>query len=300
MGSELCFLIGICYTRPTMARPLRIEFEGALYHITSRGNAGAEIFLCNKDRGDFLATLEETVKRFGWICHAYCLMSNHYHLLLETPTPCLSRGMQFLNGVYTQRFNRRHKRYGHVLQGRFRSILVEKEPHLLELARYIVLNPVRAKMVRSARDWVWSSYRATSRQADSPPFLEVDWILSQFDSRRDRAVRAYRQFVREGLGVDVWENLRSGSLLGSDRFVAKLRPRLLAAPLDQNLLRRERDAARPSIEQLFQGVSSKLDRNERIHDAVRVHHYRLQDVADHLGLHFSTISAIAKQQAANT
>ena len=281
-----------------MTRPLRIEFEGALYHITSRGNAREKIFLDDEDRSDFLATLGETVKRFGWICHAYCMMSNHYHLLLETPAPNLSRGMQLLNGVYTQRFNRHHKRYGHVLQGRFKSILVEKESHLLELARYIVLNPVRAKMVRSARDWPWSSYRATSGQVEVPQFLEVDWILAQFDTRRDRAVQAYRLFVRQGRGVDVWDKLRAGSLLGSDSFVERMRPRLLEASLDQNVLRRERDAARPSLREIFQDVSQKLDRDACIHDAVRVHHYRLQEVADHLGLHFTTISVIAKREAA--
>ena len=287
----------ICYTPQIMARPLRIEFEGAVYHITSRGNAREEIFPNDEDRSAFLATFGETVNRHGWICHGYCLMPNHYHLLLETPAPNLSSGMQLLNGVYTQRLNRHHKRYGHVLQGRFKSILVEKESHLLELARYIVLNPVRAKMVRSARDWRWSSYRAMSGQSAIPNFLTTDWILSQFDTRRDRATQAYRRFVQQGRGVDVWEDLRAGSLLGSSAFVERLRPRLLEMPLDQNVLRRERDAARPSLEELFRGVSDKTERDTRIHQAVRVHHYKLQEVADHLGLHFSTIFVIAKREA---
>ena len=280
-----------------MARPLRIEFEGALYHITSRGNAREKIFLDDEDRSVFLATLGETVARFGWICHAYCLMSNHYHLLLETPAPNLSRGMQLLNGVYTQRFNRHHERFGHVLQGRYKSIIVEKESQLLELARYVVLNPVRAKLVRSARDWPWSSYRATSGQTEVPEFLEVDWILSQFDAERDCAVRTYRRFVRQGRGVDVWDTLRAGCLLGSEPFVERMRPRLLDMPRDQNVLRRERDAARPSLKEIFRGMADKQDRNARIHAAVRVHHYRLQEIADHLGLHFSTISVIAKHVA---
>jgi putative transposase len=280
-----------------MARPLRIEFEGALYHITSRGNAREKIFLDDEDRSVFLATLGETVDRFGWICHAYCLMSNHYHLLIETPTTNLSRGMQLLNGVYTQRFNRHHKRFGHVLQGRYKAILVEKEPHLLELTRYVVLNPVRAKLVRSARDWPWSSYRATSGQTKVPEFLKVDWILSQFDAQQDRAVRAYRRFVRQGRGADVWDTLRAGCLLGSESFVERMRPRLLDTPRDQNVLRRERDAARPSLEEIFRGMADKQDRDTRIHAATRVHHYKLQEVADHLGLHFSTISVIAKRAA---
>ena len=281
-----------------MARPLRIEYEGAVYHVTSRGNAGQRIFLDDEDRDVFLATFDETVARYGWICHAYCLMSNHYHLLLETPAPNLSRGMKLLNGVYTQRFNRHQKRYGHVLQGRYKSILVEKESHLLELARYVVLNPIRARMVRSVRDWPWSSYRATSGQAEVPEFLEVEWILSQFDASRDRAVQAYRRFVGRGRGVDVWDDLRAGCLLGGADFVDKMRTRLLETPLDQNVLRRARGATRPSLVEIFLDTADKADRNRRIHDAVRTYHYKLQEVADHLGVHFSTISVIAKREAA--
>lgn len=116
----------------------------------------------------FLEVLSEVCERFNWECHAYCLMSNHYHLLIETPDANLSQGMRQLNGVYTQRFNRVHGRVGHVFQGRYKGILVEKDSYLLELARYIVLNPVRAGMVRSAKDWPWSSYRATCGQIKPP------------------------------------------------------------------------------------------------------------------------------------
>jgi putative transposase len=280
-----------------MTRPLRIEYDGALYHITSRGNAGEKIFLADRDRLGFLDVLGGVVSRFGWVCHAYCLMSNHYHLLIETPSPNLSRGMQLLNGVYTQRFNRQHKRSGHVFQGRFKAILVEKESHLLELARYIVLNPVRAKTVRSARDWPWSSYRATSGQVEVPKFLAIDWILSQFDAKRGPAIRAYRRFVTEGRGVDAWNDLRAGSLIGNEAFIEHMRPLLLNAPLDPNVLRRERDAARPSLAELFADVSDKATRDERIYEAVLCHHYKLREVGEHLGLHFSTISVIAKREA---
>ena len=280
-----------------MARPLRIQFEGALYHVTSRGNARQEIFLDNDDRAAFLAVVAETVGRYGWICHAYCLMPNHYHLLVETPTPNLSRGMQLLNGVYTQKFNRYHKRFGHVLQGRYKAILVERESHLLELSRYVVLNPVRAAMVRSARDWPWSNYRATSGQSEAPEFLNVDWTLSQFGSIRDKAVHAYRQFVKQGRGIDIWQNLRAGSLLGSEAFVEQMRPRLLEIPLDPNALRRELDVSRLTLDEIFLNVVDKSDRDRRIYEAVRIYHYRLEEVGDHLDLHFSTISVIAKRQA---
>jgi len=278
-----------------MARPLRIEYEGAVYHVTSRGNAGAKIFLDDVDRSRFLEILKDVVARFGWICHAYCLMGNHYHLLIETPDANLSRGMQHLNGVYTQWFNRRHSRYGHLVQGRFKSILVEKESYLLELARYVVLNPVRAKIVRSARDWPWSSYRATAGQADLPEFLTVDWLLSQFGEVRREAVRSYCHFVSQGKGIDVWEELTGGILMGDDAFVESLKPLLKDVEANREIRREERLALRPTLQELFTDVTDKATRNARIHEAVRTHHYKLKEVGDHLGLNYSTISVIAKR-----
>jgi len=283
-----------------MARPLRIEFEGALYHVTSRGNAGSEVFIDDVDRLQFLEILGNTIERFGWICHAYCLMSNHYHLLIETPEPNLSRGMQHLNGVYTQWFNRKHSRFGHLVQGRFKSIVVEKESYLLELARYIVLNPVRAKMVRSARDWRWSSYRATAGQTQPPKFLTTDWLLSQFGKDRASAAHAYRRFVKRGKGIDIWEERIAGVLMGSDSFVQSLRPLLRDLEGNREFSREERLATRPSLNELFANVSDKAARNERIHSAVRTHQYRLKEVGDYLGLCYSTISVIAKRVAENT
>ena len=130
-----------------MTRPLRLEYPGAIYHITARGNARAPTYLHNQDRQLFLDVLAECIQRFSWLCHAYCLMDNHYHLMIETPEGNFSTGMRQLNGIYTQRFNRRHGRVGHVFQGRFKAILVERQSYLLELCRYVVLNPIRAKMV---------------------------------------------------------------------------------------------------------------------------------------------------------
>ena len=222
-------------------------------------------------------------------------MTNHYHLLIETPEPNLSRGMKHLNGVYTQGFNRQHSRAGHLVQGRFKAILVEKESHLLEVARYIVLNPVRAKLVRSASDWHWSSYKATAGQGDTPDFLSIAWILSQFDDDPGTALLAYRAFDKRGMGVDVWEDLRAGMLLGTGSFVASLKPLLNDVVQNREIRRDERLAARPTLEELFFGVSDKTARNERIHLAVREHEYKLKEVGDHLGLRYSTISVITKR-----
>ena len=151
-----------------MARPLRIEFPGAIYHVTSRGNAHQAIVEDDADRFEFFAVLTGVLERYGWLCHAYCLMDNHYHLMVETPDGNLARGMARLNGLYTQRFNRRHQRIGHLFQGRYKAILVERESYLLELCRYLVLNPVRAGLVRRAAAYRWSSYRATAGDEPAP------------------------------------------------------------------------------------------------------------------------------------
>lgn len=277
-----------------MARPLRIEYKGAVYHITSRGNARQIIFLNDEDRLGFLKILEEVVARYNWLCHAYCLMTNHYHLLVETPDANLSRGMRQLNGVYTQTFNRKHARSGHLLQGRYKAIIVEKESHLLELARYIVLNPVRAELVRHPRAWRWSSYRATAGEKEAPGFLTVDWILSQFHQDRNRARREYRKFVNEGYGVDIWGELR-GVILGTNRFVEDLKPLLQEKAPVKEIPRRERLVIRPGLDELFAGIVDRSDRNERIYKAVRAYGYTLKQVADALGLHYSTVSVIAKR-----
>jgi len=278
-----------------MARPLRIEFEGALYHITSRGNAGRGIFLGNVDRRLFLTFLARAVKRYRWICHAYCLMDNHYHLLIETPDANLSRGMQFLNGGYTQAFNQRHHSSGHVLKGRFKSVLVEREGHLLELARYIVLNPVRVGMVDAPDSWPWSSYGATAGLVERPEWLDVSWILSQFHSALEIAIGEYCRFVGEGREGNAWSQLRHGCFLGSDEFVGRLKPLLLKSMTDKEITRRERLATRPSLDELFHGVKGRTMRNERIHEAVRMHQYTLSEVGEFLGLAYSTISLIARR-----
>ena len=158
-----------------MARPLRIEFAGALYHITSRGDRREAIYDDDVDREVFVGVLAEAIERYNWVCHGFCLMTNHYHLLIETVEGNLSQGMRHLNGVYTQASNRRHKRNGHLFQGRFKGILVDKDAYLLELSRYVVLNPVRASMVDSPEKWHWSSYKMMIGYAPVPKWLVIRW-----------------------------------------------------------------------------------------------------------------------------
>ena len=267
-----------------MTRPLRIEYPGAVYHVTARGNAYQAIFLDETDREKFLAILGETVDRFNWLCHGYCLMTNHYHLLIETVDPTLSRGMRQLNGVYTQGFNRRHDRVGHVFQGRYKAILVEKEAYLLELARYIVLNAVRAKIIDAPEDWDWSSYRATAGLDEAPPFLTTDWILSQFSDERKKAQRLYRRFVRKEVGRSPWDDLKGQIYLGSKEFIEGIpqpEAKLNEIPREQRMLNR------PSLAEIFAEAGT---RDERIFAAYRDHGYTMREIAEFLGVHYATVS----------
>jgi putative transposase len=206
-----------------MARPIRLEFSGALYHVTSRGDRRESIYENDADRKAYLSVLDSVCERYNWLCHAYCLMDNHYHLLIETPDANLSKGMRQLNGVYTQTYNRSHVKVGHLFQGRFKAILVEKDSYLLELSRYIVLNPVRAGMVRAARDWPWSSYRATAGQSKAPACLVTDCLLGSFGRRKSTAIEGYKKFVSDGRGnTSPWSLLRNQVYLGSEGFVDKM------------------------------------------------------------------------------
>ena len=272
-----------------MARPLRLSFPGAVYHVTSRGNARHDIVADDRDRSQWLSLLAHVVDRYGWLCHAYCLMDNHYHLVIETPKPNLSIGMRQLNGRYTQAYNRRHEQVGHVFQGRFTAILVEKDAHLLELCRYVVLNPVRAKIVSHPRLWMWSSYRATVGETKAPGWLTTDWILSQFGQRGGAAQARYRTFVAEGRGGPApWEQLTGQIYLGSEKFVAQHQPNRVI----RDIPRRQTQAQRPSLETLFE---RKGDLEKTIHQAYRQYGYRLADIADHLGVHAATVSRRLKR-----
>ena len=177
-----------------MARQPRLTAPGAIYHVTSRGNRRQPIFTRAGDHDVFLLYLKDVVERHNWSCFGYCLMPNHYHLVLQTPADDISRGMHRLNSRYAQWFNDSHEVDGHLFQDRFHSVLLEAEEHLVELLRYTALNPVRAGMCFLAEDWRWSSYAAIVGRR-RPQFLAVDPVLSLFGRRRDEAQRAFADFV---------------------------------------------------------------------------------------------------------
>ena len=278
-----------------MSRPLRIEYPGALYHVTARGNARSHIYRDDTDREDFLATLAGVVKRFGWVCHAYCLMGNHFHLLIETPKPNLSMGMRQLNGVYTQHFNRRHRRAGHLFQGRFKAILVERDSYLLELARYIVLNPVRAKMVKSAAHYPWSSYRATLGTAPAPKGLTINAVLDQFGNTRPTARKRYAEFVQAGQGLaSPWDQLQGQVLLGGPAFIQKMTPHLQQQASTQEITKRQRLLHRPPLKTLLANLPSKEVRDKTLVQAYLEYGYTQAEIARTLGLHYATVSRLVK------
>jgi len=281
-----------------MARPLRIEFPGAVYHVTSRGNARQPIFTDDEDKGGFLDILSMVVKRFHWLCHAYCLMKNHYHLLIETPNGNLSKGMRELNGVYTQRFNQRYRRVGHLFQGRYKAILVEKDPHLLSLCRYVVLNPVRIGLIKRPEQWRWSSYGATMGIMSGPSCLTIDWILSQFGGRKRAAREAYKRFVMAETGRESpWETLKGQIFLGTEEFIKDLRGLLEKKVKIKEVPRVQRYVARPSLKGLLKGKREKgrLAGDRAIYDAYVRYGYTMKEIADHLGLHYATIGRAIKR-----
>ncbi|MEZ5627392.1 MAG: transposase [Rhodocyclaceae bacterium] len=276
---------------------MRIDLAGGLYHVTSRGDRREDIYLDDEDREIWLGVFAQVCERFNWRCHAWCQMSNHYHVVVETPEANLSPGMRQLNGVYTQRFNRRHGLVGHLFQGRFKGILVEQDAYLLELARYVVLNPVRAGMVTHASEWPWSSYHAMVGRAGVPAWLETDWLLGQFGKQRRRAQMRYAAFVDEGVGrPGIWAALRHQGLLGSDDFVARLHAQLRERRPEalQEVSRAQRRMLAPPLQALPAAYGSRALRDEAMAAAYATGAYSMQAVADHFGVHYSTVSRVVK------
>ncbi len=241
-----------------MARPLRIEFAEALYHVTSRGNERRAIFRSDRDRRTFLSLLEQAAKRFRWSVTAYVLMTNHFHLVVQTLDPNLSRGMQWLNGTYAAWFNHRHQRTGHLFQGRFHAFLVEKEAYFAELLRYVVLNPVRAKMVEQPEDYRWSSYRATAGLEVAPAWLDVASALACLSDDPAAAKAAYGQFVQEKIGCKdrLWDEVTHAIYLGSEEWTKRMRKVVESQPRSTDHPAQQRAVGRPDLRAIVKTVAA--------------------------------------------
>ena len=275
-----------------MSRPIRIEFPDALYHVTSRGDRREDIFEDDADRQMFLSTLEQVITQFNWLCHAWCLLDNHYHLMIQTPDGNLSKGMRQLNGAYTQSSNRRHQRVGHLFQGRFKAILVDSDAYLLELTRYVVLNPVRADMVKKPDDWPWSSYRACVGLVSAAPWLEVDGLLAQFGKRRSLAQQRYEQFVSEGINANSpCSNLKGQVFLGDDQFVERMQAYIQPDKDVVQIPLAQRRRLPPSLAVIERQAA---DRNAAIIAAHATGGYSYQQIADYFGVYFTTVGKIVR------
>jgi REP element-mobilizing transposase RayT len=242
-----------------MGRPLRLEYPGALYHITSRGNERRKIFFDDSDRIKFLSILEDYHERYGVLIHSYVLMDNHYHILMETPQGNLLKVMHGINGGYTGYFNRKHGRVGHLFQGRYRGILVDKEGYLLELSRYVHLNPVRAKIVKKAETYQWSSYGGYVREKEEVKWVEYGWVLSKFGREKERARKKYKEFVDEGLKgkpENPLKEIYGQVVLGGEEFKERIKGLLKGQQLGNEIVERKRLKGSPYAEDILREVAA--------------------------------------------
>jgi len=258
-----------------MARPLRIEYPGAFYHVTSRGNEQKDVFKSQKDREKFLSYLESANERYGAEIHAYCLLGNHYHILLETPAGNLSQIMRHINGAYTTYFNIKRKRAGHLFQGRFKAILVEADEYATELSRYIHLNPVRAGIVARPEEYQWSSYRNFIGQGKTPDWLKTGFILDYFGNGATEAGKKYRGFVEDLIGNEYESPLQGtvgSSILGSAGFIEEITEvHVKTKEADKNIPALRQLTSRPSPEEIVNAVKNILVENEKLARQASIH-----------------------------
>ena len=281
-----------------MARPLRIQFPGAFYHVIARGNNKNPIFNSDRDRVLFLDVLSDAMARYAWSCHAYCLMNNHYHLLVETHDATLSQGMRHLNGVYTQRFNRRNNRVGHLFQGRYKAFVVQNDDYLLEVARYIVLNPVRAQLVEHPKDWVWSSFLSTQGHRPLLHGHTRDRVLGYFSAHRS-SEKAYEMHILEAIHTGYQQNLKEfGMVSGEGEFAHNAYELATDSEKIREHTVEERLANRPTLEEFFLPhiLADKAKRNHVIRLAHQRAGYTQKEIADFLDLHYTWISKIITEK----
>lgn len=264
-----------------------------MYHVTSRGDRREAIYVDDSDRLAWLDLFAEVCERFNWVCHGWCQMTNHYHIVIETPEANLSRGMRQLNGVYTQYINRKHERVGHVFQGRYKAIMVDKEGYLLELSRYVVLNPVRAGMVTDAGQWRWSSYAAMMTEVPPPTWLNTEAVLAYFGADHTRARRQFGDFVRAGVGMpSVWDSLRGQIFLGDDAFLAQMQS---YSEIPEREIPRAQQ--RPLAKPILDYQADVTNRHQAMAAAYASGNYTMQAISEAFGVHYATVSrAVRKQQ----
>jgi putative transposase len=292
-----------------MARQLRIEYPGAFYHVTSRGNQKQAIVRDDQDRGIFLDYLDKAHEKFGGIIHTFCLMDNHFHLLLETPRGNLSRIMHFINTSYTLHFNARYSRVGHLFQGRFKAILIEADAYAQTVSRYIHLNPVRAGLVSYPEDYGWSSFQEYAGLRTSRSWLRTDFVLSYFGENSKKARSSYLDFVRTSAGnaqEDPMKNAGPSLILGSASFVERIKARFQPGKkAGRDVPAANKLKGRPTLGEIRDAVSLALGqentftRNAAIYLTHAKFDYRLKEIAAFYSLSLSAISLITGKMRKN-
>jgi putative transposase len=284
-----------------MSRPLRLDAPGELFHVLARGNTRAPIFCDDEDRRSFLEILAGVVDTLGVACHSYCLMDNHFHLILQPNVASLSVGMQRLNGLFTQRFNRRHRRTGHLFEGRFKSLLIDRDVYLLELARYVALNPVRAGMVSSPEAWPWSSYRALIGLESAPTFLTEAMVLRPRGDRVDREARkGFEDFVLNAIGDAIASRrvaaaIETGVIAGPEAFLKRFKPAIQVARDQVEITLSQRLIGRPQLETLLSGLRTLADLRHAIARAHLEYRYPIDAIAARTKQSRSTVSRIVRR-----
>lgn len=288
-----------------MSRPLRIEYPGAFYHVTSRGNEQKDIFRSKKDRERFLHYLETATGRYGAAVHAYCLMGNHYHILLETPLGNLSQIMRHINGAYTTYFNVKRKRAGHLFQGRYKAILVDADEYAKELSSYIHLNPVRSGMAEKPEEYTWSSYKYYVGKAKHPAWLKTDFILGYFDMKESSAQKKYYRFVEIVIGKSYESPLKSvvaSAILGNKVFVTEIIEKYIdREKRDRNLPTLRNLQKKRSIDEICTAVAKVAEDDKRLAKGMSIYIYhrysgaKLRKIGDFFGISESGVTRASQR-----
>ncbi len=270
-----------------MARPIRLEFPNALYHVMSRGNGGESIFIDDPDRQQFLDLLAALIKYYDVICYAYCLMDNHYHLLIETPKGNLSQIMRGLNGRYTRFFNKTRQRMGHVFQGRYKAIIVQKDSYLLELSRYIILNPVRAGKVVAPEVIAGPVILQLGLRACSE-WLAVNNLLSFFYHQRKEAIHQYKAYVSQRINQPFSGKILQQVYLGDSTFISTVQKHISLKQSDSiHITKRSKNSPKQPIGEI---ISKIEDRGKAMSAIYKTGHYTMFEIAAYFNVHYSTVS----------
>ncbi len=275
-----------------MARPVRIEYSGAYYFISSKAAPGETVFKDTKDRQEFLTVLQNVVKRMHWEVFAYNLMPDSYQLFIKTPKPNLSRGMRQLNGVYTQRYNAKYETTGNIFHGRFKAILVEAKHSFEDVLKYVLLMPLLKRKARKLDKWKWSSYQATIGITEAPEWLKVDEVLSHFGKQPKRARTALQKSLENtDKDFDLMAQVKAQILLGSDAFVNKWKKQLATGKIMDRVRQRKSKKVKPLTDfgKRFKNIKVAMVK------AYETGNYTLDQIGSHFGVHYSTVSRTVKK-----